>query len=326
MLIIYYMIFGTSLFVSLALITNRIIVNRKVIERVNDYTFNRERIEKEIFSKKVKKVNAVSKYVKKQLNDKERFKKYKKENQKVIDASGIKIKVHEYIILRFQFMVILGLITIILAKTWLSGIFLGIAVGAIGYNLPLIFMKVKISLRQKQVNSQLAHIISLLSNSLKAGYGLVQGLENITRETKGPLSEEFEILQREVALGVSVENSLQNISNRLGNDDVDMLITAILIQRQTGGNLSEILDNIAGTINSRIKLAREIKILTAQAKISALMIALVPVVIGLGLNVVNPDQFSVLYTDTLGNIAVGVAVVLELIGAFIISKIIKSIM
>jgi tight adherence protein B len=134
---------------------------------------------------------------------------------------------------------------------------------------------------------------------------------------------EFKQLLKEVNLGVNTESALENLTGRVQSEDMKLVILAVLIQRQIGGNLSEILDNISDTIRSRIKVKGEISVLTAQGRISGVIISLLPVALGFAIFLMNPAYITVLFTEPLGMMMTGASVVMQLIGIFFIRKIIR---
>jgi tight adherence protein B len=192
-----------------------------------------------------------------------------------------------------------------------------------GFFLPTLLVKLKKKGILKKIDQQLPDTIMLLSNSLKAGYSFMQAVEVASRELPQPICLEFKQLLKEVNLGVNAEKALEGLTERVQSEDMKLVIMAVLIQRQIGGNLSEILDNISDTIRSRIKLKGEINVLTAQGKISGFIISMLPIVLGVAIFAVNPTYIVVLFTEPIGMAMLGASVIMQLLGIFIISKIIK---
>jgi tight adherence protein B len=192
-----------------------------------------------------------------------------------------------------------------------------------GFFLPTILVKMKKKGILKKIDQQLPDTIMLLSNSLQAGYSFMQAVEVASRELPQPICLEFKQLLKEVNLGVNAEQALESLTERVQSEDMKLVIMAVLIQRQIGGNLSEILDNISDTIRSRIKLKGEISVLTAQGKISGFIISMLPIALGFAIFAVNPTYIVVLFTEPIGMAMLGASVIMQLIGIFIIRKIIK---
>ena len=211
-----------------------------------------------------------------------------------------------------------------LALGWaLSGEFLlSVTCGIAGYATPLLILKLKIERRVKAFNNQLADSLVLIANSLRTGYSFLQSIEMVSREMPKPISEEFTRVLKEMNLGVTTEDALNNLTKRVNSDDLDLVVTAVLIQRQVGGNLAEVLDNISHTIRERIKIKGHIKTLTAQGKISGLVVSLLPIATGVMIYVVNPEYIKLMFSHPLGNAMLAIGVISQVIGMLVIRKIV----
>ena len=150
--------------------------------------------------------------------------------------------------------------------------------------------------RLKAFNDQLADTIGLMSNSLRSGMSLFQAMEMITRESQPPVSDEFRRITREIGLGIGPQQALLHLVRRVGSEDLDLVVTAILVQFEIGGNLSRILDSIASTIHERVKLQGEIRTLSAQGRMSGYILSGMPVAIGGVLMLVAPSYMGKLFT------------------------------
>jgi len=175
--------------------------------------------------------------------------------------------------------------------------------------------------RLSAFNKQLADTITLLSNSLRAGSSFLQSIELVSRETPDPMGEEMGRVVREVNLGLGMEEALSNLVRRIRSDDLDLMVTAIGVQQQVGGNLAEILDTIAFTIRERVRIKGEINTLTAQGRYSGYLVAFLPIGIMITLNFINPEFMQPLFTQLLGQILLGVGAVMMIIGFIAIQKI-----
>jgi tight adherence protein B len=247
------------------------------------------------------------------------FNNYKEGIKKKLTNANILMRPEEFI----SICVICFVISAVLGAL-LSGKFLVILVsGIIGWIIPGIILRRNISRRLKTINTQLGDTIAILSNAMKAGHSFFQAVDSVSREMTGPVADEFSKLQKEINLGVNTETALENMVNRVGSDDLELMVTAVLIQRQVGGNLSEVLDNISGTIRQRITTKTEIKTLTAQGRMSGLIISLLPLVLSVMISVISPDQMKVLVTDPLGKVMIAAAVILELVGIVFVRKIVN---
>ena len=202
------------------------------------------------------------------------------------------------------------------------GIGAGIVFGAIGFFTPYLVMKRKKRQRLEKINGEIGDCLTVMTNSLRAGYSLQQTMDLVSNEMTGPLAEEFRKTIREINFGTPTETALSNLASHVESEDVDLMITAVLIQRQIGGNLAEILDNISHTIRERIRIKGEIKTLTAQGRVSGLIIGLMPPAVFAILLVINPDYIRVLFESKTGFLLMLGGILSELFGVLIIKKIV----
>jgi tight adherence protein B len=195
-----------------------------------------------------------------------------------------------------------------------------------GFGFPFVYLQLKYTKRLRMFNDQMLDTLTMLSNGVKAGYSMVQAMEMVAKESPPPMGTEFGRLVREVSLGVTVEEAMNNLKERVPSDELDLMVTVIMIQRQIGGNLSEILESIANTIRERNKLNGMINALTAQGRMSGLVIGGMPFALLGVLYVINPKYISLLWTYHSGAFQAYylliMCVVMELTGFVIINKII----
>ena len=189
--------------------------------------------------------------------------------------------------------------------------------------LSAVYLRFRQARRTRAFNNQLGDTITLLSNALKAGYSFAQALSSVSKNGTPPISEEFNRATREIALGISVDDALNHMVQRNKSEDFDLLVTAVQIQRVVGGNLAEILDTIAYTIRERVRIQGEIRTLTAQARISGLIITLLPFGLAGILAVISPSYFGPMLSENVGHIMLGIGVFSIIIGAAAIQKIVK---
>ncbi len=180
----------------------------------------------------------------------------------------------------------------------------------------------RIDKRRKDFVNQLGDCLTTVANALRAGFSFLQAMELISKEMEPPISEEFARTIRDMKLGARMENALESMDVRVGCSDFSLVVTAVLIQHQVGGNLAQILDTISSTINERIRMRREVMALTAQGRASGWVLAALPVVLAAILSIINPSYLTPLLEEQIGRIAIGVAVVLEVIGFFVIHRIV----
>ena len=177
--------------------------------------------------------------------------------------------------------------------------------------------------RSKKFEAQITEGLDLLSNSLKSGFSLFQGLNLLSNEMPPPISEEFRLVLQEVKLGLSLEQSLQNLAKRIKSEELDIVITAIEVSQETGGSLSESLSRVAFTIRERNKILGKIKVLTSQGRMQALVVGLLPILLCLVILGIDPQFIMPLFRQPLGWMMLGIAAGMEIIGIFIIRRIVK---
>ncbi|WP_414731981.1 type II secretion system F family protein [Acetobacterium carbinolicum] len=254
----------------------------------------------------------------KRNRDKSKHKVLKKlEND--LSMSGILIRPSEFLL----FWLVLTVVPSTLLFMLGANIIFVIIVLVFGLLAPPLYVNKKRAKRVELFEQQLIDAISIMSSCLKAGLTFQQALVSISTEMPNPISEEFGRVVKELKLGSSIETALTRLSDKIGSQNFMMIVSAILIQRQTGGNLSEILTNISGTIKERFKIKNEIKVLTATARTSGLVVGLMPVAIILVFMLFNPDYVTIFFESNLGIAMVIVAMVMELIGYLLIRKIVN---
>ncbi len=175
----------------------------------------------------------------------------------------------------------------------LGGAIFGAVIGSF---FPNIYVGFRSKRRVGAFNNQLADTIAMLASSLRSGYSLLQSMDLVAREAQAPISTEFKRVVQEVGLGLSTEAALQNLLRRVPSDDLDLMITAVNIQHEVGGNLAQILESIAHTIRERVRIKGEIRTLTAQGRISGYVITAMPVFLAVMLSTINPGYMSPIFT------------------------------
>jgi tight adherence protein B len=219
------------------------------------------------------------------------------------------------------------LITVILAALgvvlgWLlDRTFLSFVLAGVGFLAPSIYLNRRLLQRRRAIEGQLADALGLISNSLRSGYSFLQAMDVVAKEMPPPISREFEQVLRETRVNIPVEPALESLVGRVRSDDLDLAITSILIQRQVGGNLSEVLDNITNTVRERARIAAEVRTLTASGRLSGWVVSAVPAALVVLISALNPGFMRPLFTHPIGWAALGAAVVMQAMGAFFISRI-----
>lgn len=179
-----------------------------------------------------------------------------------------------------------------------------------------------ISKRRSAFTEQLSDCLTTVSNALRAGYSFQQAVDVISKEMEPPISTEFARVSHDVSMGINLDEALEQMAKRVESSDFDLVVTAVLIQREIGGNLAQVLDSISDTIIERIRMKREIQSLTAQGRLSAVVLVLLPFFVGAFMYVFNHEQFILLLEEPSGQIALVVALVMEIVGVYSIKKII----
>jgi len=203
-------------------------------------------------------------------------------------------------------------------------------IGAVvGFFLPRFYVKRRQGGRLNSFNKQLPDTITLLANALRAGSSFLQAIELVVRESRPPISTEFQRVIREVNLGLPFEQALENMVRRVESEDLDLMATAISIQYQVGGNLAEILDSIAYTIRERVRIKGEIRTLTAQQRISGYVVAFLPIGLAGFLFIIAPSFMQPMFDPAVnvggiptGIILIGVGLTMMFIGFMFIRKIV----
>ncbi len=236
--------------------------------------------------------------------------------------ADIPLKANEFVAIQFLAIMLSLTIGMLAFKSIAAG--LGFAL--IGYAIPVGWVKYMKSKRVKEFSDQILDTLVMLANGLKAGYSFLQAMEMVSRESLPPMSTELRRVLKENGLGINLEESLLALNDRIESEDWDLVTTVVLIQRQVGGNLAEILEKISHTIRQRMKIKGDIQTKTAQAKVSGALVGALPIGIGFMIYLINPDFIMQLFTFKYGGFRgwymVIVGVIWEIIGMYIIMKIV----
>lgn len=196
-----------------------------------------------------------------------------------------------------------------------------VIIAAFGLIGPWLWLRVLRKKRALRLESQLFNAIVLMNNSLRAGYSFMQALELVGSEMLPPLSSEFNRIVLETKMGTPLEEALSNLVQRVDSQDLEMMVTAVLIQRQVGGNLAEVLASVAATIDKRIKTRARLKALTAQARLSTWIVSLLPFGLGAFVFGAYPEFGRIMLTEPLGLMMLGFGAVLLVFGVLIIRQV-----
>lgn len=210
-----------------------------------------------------------------------------------ISRADAKLRVSEYVTLVLGCGVLAAIVGYFLPQQ--NSLVIGAVAGFFGLRIPRMYVKTMAKKRMQAFDAQLSDTLNLWVNALRSGYSVLQAMEAIATELPAPVSAEFERVVQEVRLGLSVEQALGNMYRRVPSEDLDLVITAVNIQREVGGNLAEVLDTISYTIRERVRIKGEIRTLTAQGRVSGWIISLLPIVLGFVLYLINPEYVSQLW-------------------------------
>lgn len=240
--------------------------------------------------------------------------------------ADLKLKVAEYYALVVISTVGAGLVAFLLQPNiW----YISFAIGAvIGFFLPRFYVRRQQVARIRKFDDQLGDMLNLMVNGLRAGYSIMQAMEAVSRELPSPISDEFRRVVQEMQIGIPMEKALDNLLRRIPSDDLDFVITAINVQREVGGNLSEILDTISFTIRERVRIKGEIRVMTANVRASGGILSLIPIGLALALWFISPEYIGQFFADNgiidqplCGIMAIAVIVGLIVSGYFVMQKI-----
>jgi tight adherence protein B len=206
--------------------------------------------------------------------------------------ADLKLKVSEYMLLHVVSALVFGVISWFLFNQSVVFALIG---SLAGFFAPRMYVSQRARKRRRDFENQLGDTLNLWVNALRSGYSVLQSMETIASETPEPISTEFERVVQEVRLGLTMEQALTNLLDRIPSDDLDLVVTAVNIQREVGGNLAEVLAIISHTIRERIRIKGEIRVMTAQATISGYVISGLPIALTLFLRASSPDYINELF-------------------------------
>jgi len=236
-----------------------------------------------------------------------------------LSKADLQLRVSEFAMLSVLAMVSSVLLGLLLFGTRV----LALPIGFVGYFLPRAYVKMKQAQRLKAFDDQLADALRLIVSSLRSGYSMLQSLDVVATELPEPIASEFGWVVREIGIGLSHEEAFNNMLRRIESDDLDMVVTAINVQREVGGNLAEVLDIIGETISERVRIKGEIRALTAQQMLSGYLLSALPFIVAMVLFAINRPYMSQLFDDICGLLMLGVAILMIGVGFMLIRKIVR---
>ena len=243
-------------------------------------------------------------------------KSFMEDKKKKLNQAYVFMRVEEFLAISVLVAVTFALLLYLASKSWIVAL-IGLI---IGIRIPDIFVNSIKKKRMKKLNHQLPDALSIISNGLRAGFSFTQAMSVAASELESPIKDEFLRVIRDNSIGKTLEEALISFSERTDDEDIDMFITALIIQRKVGGNLTEVLDTIAATIRDRMRIRGEVKTLTAQGRLSAMIISFLPFGVALFIFISNPSYIMELFNSTIGIIMVAGAVIMQIVGMLIIMK------
>ena len=236
-----------------------------------------------------------------------------------IDQSGMKASVSGILVIGLVCAAFLALVAGMVTRApW------GLPVGAaLGFALPFLVVKIKRTRRLRAFEEQFPEALDLIARALKAGHAFATGLKMAADELPEPVGPEFRKTFDEQNFGLPMKDALDNLANRIPILDVKFFVTAVLIQRETGGNLAEILENLGFVVRERFKILRQVRVYTAHGRFTGYVLLALPAVLGIALSFINPEHMNLLFRETMGHMLLGVAIVMQIIGYLWIKQVIK---
>lgn len=238
----------------------------------------------------------------------------------ILETAGLPLRTAEWLLIQVGFAVGLSLLFLLLSGGSLVATLLGLFIGLVA---PWMFLTIRRDRRESAFLTQLPDTLQLIAGSLQAGYSLPQALDTVVREGRPPMQTEFNRALVEMRLGRTAEDALDGIAARTGSQDFEWVVMAIRIQREVGGNLAELLTTVGDTIRERQRLRRQVKVLSAEGRLSAWILGSMPVLFSVYLVLVKPEYVKPLFTESLGLALIGLAGLLLAAGAFWISRAVR---
>jgi len=215
----------------------------------------------------------------------------------------------------------LALVTHVVVVAWLGIVWIGAIAGTVMLAAPYVVLRVIATNRMRKFEEHFPEAIDLIARTLRAGHSFATGLRLTAEEIPDPVAGEFRLLHDQQNYGLSLDDGLRNLAKRMPIVDVRFFVTAILTQRETGGNLAEVLDNLSAVIRERFRIKRQLRVLSARGRLTGVILAALPPGLAVMMIMRVPEHFRVLYEDPQGVRMVIVAITLQIIGAFMIKKI-----
>ena len=237
----------------------------------------------------------------------------------MLEKSGCGIKTNAFVMITLSMAAVAGGTTFVANRSLASGV----AAGAVFGVIPYVYVKMRMKRRIKLLTEQFPDALEILTSTMRAGQAFTTGLLTVAEEMPEPIAGEFRIAFEEQNFGAGMHEALVHLADRVGTMDMEFFVTAVNIQRETGGNLAEILDNLGKTIRQRFRILGQVRTLTAQGRLSGFIVGLMPLGLGVLLTILNPNYMGQMFTNPMGKILLGMSFGMQLLGFLWISKIVK---
>jgi tight adherence protein B len=238
---------------------------------------------------------------------------------RLIEQAGMKISVSAVMLLSLLSGLAMAGITWFFIKLFWAPLL----AGAVGLLLPTLFLRYKRRARLRRFEEQFPEALDLLSRAIRAGHAFTTAMSMVVDEAPDPLSPEFKKTFDEQNYGLPLKEALANMTERMPLMDVRFFVTAVLIQRETGGNLAEILDNLAHVVRERFKILRQVRVYTAHGRLTGYVLLALPAALAIALSVINPEHMALLFRERMGQMMLAGAIVMQTVGYLWIKKVIK---
>ena len=236
-----------------------------------------------------------------------------------MQKAGIPLLGTEFLVLVVFSMAVAFVVGYFVSLQLLVGVLVAVGVAMAEW----IYVLIRIDRRESAFTNQLGDCLTMVANAMRAGFSFLQAMDLISKEMEPPISDGFRHVMRDINLGASLERALEDMDRRVNSPDYSLVVTAVLIQQQVGGDLAHILDTISETIQDRIRMRREVKTLTAQGRMSGWVLVALPLFTGLLINFISPGYMEPLLKEKAGQIAICLAIVMDIIGYLVIQKIVN---
>lgn len=237
-----------------------------------------------------------------------------------LQRAGSNLRPGEYFMVRMTAALIPFAVVFLLTRSPL-GVVLAAVAALVGYKLPALWLRRRVGKRINAIEAQLMETITLISNAQRAGFAFAQGVDIAAKRMGPPISVELNRMLLDVNMGASTEEALVAMNERIGSEDLDLVVTAILIQRQTGGNLAEVLDNVTEIMRDRDRIRGDIKTMTASQRMTGWILSLWPATLGLVFFAINPGMMSLMWTTVPGIVLLVIWFTLNVLGVFSLRRI-----